>query len=85
MSVQVLEPVFPWRAREGNWKCAQEQEDGIAFKGDCKERRWAPATRCEQCVLLQAEQPAAPGQARGVDVPRAPTWAELSSMTQKLN
>lgn len=37
-----------------------------------------PATRCERCVLLQAEQPVAPGQARAVEVPRAPTWAELS-------
>lgn len=33
VSVQVLEPVFPWRGREGGRRLAQEQEDGIIFKG----------------------------------------------------
>lgn len=33
VSVQVLEPIFPWRGREGGRRPAQEQEDGIIFKG----------------------------------------------------
>ena len=78
MSVQVLEPIVPWRAGEGSWGHAQEQEDRIAFKNDCKERRWYQPIACERCVLLQAEQSVAPGQAWAVEVLRAPTWAELS-------
>lgn len=39
-AVQVLEPIFPRRVGEGSWRRAREQEDGIAFKGDCEERRW---------------------------------------------
>lgn len=31
--MQVLEPIFPWRGREGDRRPAQEQEDGIIFKG----------------------------------------------------
>jgi len=61
VSPWVTEPIFPWRAGEGGWRGAQEQ-DGLAFEGDHKER----------CVLLQAEQRVAPGQARAVEVPQAP-------------